>query len=211
MPRHLFLARHGESEWNALNLFTGQRDPGLTENGIAEAHSAGQLLARRGIIPDETHTSVLRRAMDTASIMLEEMNCVDVPVHRSALLNERDYGDLTGMNKDEARKRWGNEQVHLWRRSYNIAPPGGESLRDTLERVRGYYEEKILPSVLQQRTLLVVAHGNSLRSLMAFLENLDEESVQTAQIETGEILFYELDEAGGMANKERLSGDSPPS
>ena len=211
MPRHLFLARHGESEWNALNLFTGQRDPGLTERGVAEAHSAGQLLAHRGIIPDETHTSVLRRAIDTASIMLQEMNCVDVPVHRSALLNERDYGDLTGMNKDEARERWGDEQVHLWRRSYNIAPPGGESLRDTLERVRGYYEEKILPSVLEEKTLLVVAHGNSLRSLMAFLENLDEESVQTAQIETGEILFYELDETSGMANKERLRSDSPPS
>lgn len=206
MQRRLLLARHGESEWNALNLFTGWKDVGLTGRGLEEAHAAGRLLVRKGVEPDEVHASGLRRAIDTASAMMEELEGgSDIPVFRDAALNERDYGDLTGMNKDDARKRWGREQVHLWRRSYEIAPPGGESLKDTLERVRAYYEKRILPPVLKGRLLLAVAHGNSLRALMVFLEGLGEREIQTAEINTGEVLLYGLGKEGELVSKERLS------
>ncbi|MCY4052781.1 MAG: 2,3-bisphosphoglycerate-dependent phosphoglycerate mutase [Hyphomicrobiales bacterium] len=204
MSGRLLLVRHGQSEWNALNLFTGQKDIGLTERGRNEAREAGALLAERGMAPDETHTSVLSRAIDTASIILEVLGC-DAPVFRSAALNERDYGDLTGMNKDEARKTWGDEQVHIWRRSYATAPPGGESLRDTFERTGVYYREEILPRLLEGKCLLVVAHGNSLRSLAGFLEDLDEEGIQATNIETGEILLYRLNADGSLAGKENLA------
>lgn len=204
MSGRLLLVRHGQSEWNALNLFTGQKDIGLTERGRNEAREAGALLVERGMMPDETHTSVLSRAIDTASIILEVLGC-DVPVFRSAALNERDYGDLTGMNKDEARKIWGDEQVHIWRRSYATAPPGGESLRDTFERTGVYYREEILPRLIEGKCLLVVAHGNSLRSLAGFLEELDEEGIRATNIETGEILLYRLNTDGSLAGKENLS------
>ena len=202
--RRLLLVRHGQSAWNARNLFTGRRDPGLTEQGLAEAGTAGRILARRGIVPDELHTSVLRRAMQTAAVMLAEMDCGDLPTFRSEALNERDYGALTGMDKDEARKRWGAEQVHLWRRSWDIAPPDGESLRDTLERVRPYHEQRILPRVLAGRSLLIVAHGNSLRALVAFLEHLDETAIQNTEIATGEVLLYDLRPDGALEDKVRL-------
>ena len=203
MSGSLILVRHGQSEWNAKNLFTGQRDIGLTERGRSEARDAGALLAKRGMVPDETHTSMLSRAIETASIMLDVLGR-DVPVFRSAALNERDYGDLTGMNKDKAREIWGKEQVHIWRRSYATAPPGGESLRDTFERVRVYYKASILPRSMEGKCLLVVAHGNSLRSLAGFLEELDEEGIRATNIETGEILLYRLDADGSLANKENL-------
>ena len=205
MSRRLLLVRHGQSEWNARNLFTGRQDPGLTQRGLDEARAAGRILARRGIVPDELHTSLLRRAVQTAEAMLQEMGCGDLATFRSGALDERDYGALTGMDKDEARRRWGAEQVHLWRRGYDIAPPGGESLRDTLERVRPYYEARILPAVCDGRMLLVVAHGNSLRSLMAFLEGLDEKAIQAAEIATGEVLCYRLDAAGAPSGKENLA------
>ena len=204
MSGRLLLVRHGQSEWNALNLFTGQKDIGLTERGRNEAREAAALLAKRGMAPDETHTSVLSRAIETASIMLKVLE-LDVPVFRSAALNERDYGDLTGMNKDEARKTWGEEQIHLWRRSYAIAPPGGESLRDTFERAGVYYKAEILPRLIEGKCLLVVAHGNSLRSLAGFLEDLDEEAIQATNIETGEILLYHLDAEGSLTDKENLT------
>ena len=203
MSGSLLLVRHGQSEWNAKNLFTGQRDIGLTERGRNEARDAGSLLAKRRMVPDETHTSMLSRAVETASIMLDILER-DVPVFRSAALNERDYGDLTGMNKDEARRIWGEEQVHIWRRSYATAPPGGESLRDTFERVRVYYEASLLPRLIEGKCLLVVAHGNSLRSLAGFLEELDEEGIRATNIETGEILLYRLGADGSLANKENL-------
>lgn len=205
MQGRLLLVRHGESEWNALNLFTGWKDVGLSEQGQAEAYAAGRLLVQRSIVPDEIHTSVLRRAIDTATAMMEKLEGGgDIPMFRDAALNERDYGDLTGMNKDDARKRWGKEQVHIWRRSYDVAPPGGESLQDTLKRVRVYYEEKILPGVLDNKTLLVAAHGNSLRSMMVLLEGLGEKEIQGVEINTGEVLMYELEKEGKIAGKERL-------
>ena len=209
MKRRLLLVRHGQSEWNARNLFTGRQDPGLTQRGLDEARAAGGILARHGIVPDELHTSLLRRAVDTAAALREEMGCGELPTFRSGALDERDYGALTGMDKDEARRRWGAEQVHLWRRGYDIAPPGGESLRDTLERVRPYYEARILPAVREGAVLLVVAHGNSLRALMAFLEELDEAAIRAAEIATGEILSYRLDADGAPAGKERLRQDPP--
>ena len=202
--RRLLLVRHGQSEWNARNLFTGLQDPGLTQQGFAEAATAGRILSRHGIIPDEMHTSVLLRARQTAEAMLAEMACGPLPTFSSETLNERDYGALTGMNKDDARRRWGAEQVHLWRRGWDIAPPDGESLRDTLERVRPYHEQNILPRVLEGRTLLIVAHGNSLRALVAFLEHLDETAIQNTEIATGAVLLYDLNPDGTVEDKAHL-------
>ena len=207
MTGRLVLVRHGQSEWNVRNLFTGREDVGLTEQGKAEARAAGRILARHKIVPDELHTSVLRRAVDTAALMLAEMACGEPPTFRAQALNERDYGALTGMDKDAARKRWGAKQVRLWRRSYATPPPQGESLRDTLERVRPYYETRLRPPVQAGKLLLVVAHGNSLRSLMAFLEGLDEEAIMAAEIATGEILAYRLDAAGALAGKQNLTAE----
>src|SRR5690606_20358925 len=137
--RLLVLVRHGQSEWNLKNLFTGWKDPGLTEQGIAEAKAAGQRLKALGLSFDIGFTSVLTRAQKTLDLILAEMGQSELPVVRDQALNERDYGDLSGLNKDDARKQWGEEQVHIWRRSYDIAPPGGESLRDTLARTLPYY------------------------------------------------------------------------
>ena len=208
MNGRLVLVRHGQSEWNVRNLFTGREDVGLTEQGKAEARAAGHVLKRHKIVPDELHTSLLRRAVETAALMLAEMACGEPPAFRDKALNERDYGALTGMDKDKARQRWGAKQVRLWRRSYATPPPGGESLRDTLERVRPYYETRLRPPALAGKLLLVVAHGNSLRALMAFLEGLDEQAIMAAEIATGEILAYRLDTAGALADKQNLTLDS---
>ena len=163
MDRLLVLARHGQSEWNLKNLFTGWKDVELTDVGIAEARDAGRKLKAQGIGFDIGFTSALKRAQDTLTLMLEEMGLSGIPVLRDQALNERDYGDLSGLNKDDARKRWGADQVHVWRRSYDVAPPGGESLRDTAARVLPYYITEILPRVLRGERVLVTAHGNSLR------------------------------------------------
>src|SRR5438132_12645521 len=162
--RLLVLVRHGQSEWNLKNLFTGWKDVELTEAGVAEARAAGKKLKAQGLSFDVAYTSALKRAQRTLDLMLEEMG-LRIPIIRDQALNERDYGDLVGLNKDDARKKWGDEQVHIWRRSYDIAPPGGESLRDTAARVLPYYIREILPRVLRGERTLVAAHGNSLRAL----------------------------------------------
>ena len=204
MPNRLVLVRHGQSEWNKLNLFTGWRDVGLTEEGLAEAHAAGRALKEAGFRFDVDFTSALKRAQETNRIILEEIGQPDLPVIRDQALNERDYGDLSGLNKDDARKRWGEEQVHIWRRSYDIAPPGGESLKDTAARVLPYYEREILPKVEEGKDVLVTAHGNSLRALIMVLEGLSEQEIVKREIATGAPLVYELDATGKVVNKTEL-------
>ena len=185
MDNVLVLVRHGESEWNKLNLFTGWRDVGLTETGIAEARRAGKLLKAQGLVFDIAFTSALKRAQLTLELMLEELGQQGLETIKDQALNERDYGDLCGLNKDDARKRWGDEQVHIWRRSYDIAPPGGESLKDTAARVLPYYEAKILPEVFAGRNVLVSAHGNSLRALIMRLDKLSPEEIVKLNLGTG--------------------------
>ena len=186
----LVLVRHGQSEWNLKNLFTGWTDVGLTEQGIAEARTAGGLLKAKGLVFDIAYTSALSRAQDTLTIMLEELGQKGLETVRDEALNERDYGDLTGLNKDDARKRWGEEQVHVWRRSYDVAPPGGESLKDTLARALPYYVVHIQPDVLTGKRVLVSAHGNSLRALIMILEGLTPDQIVKRELATGVPLIY---------------------
>src|SRR5829696_10006517 len=183
--RLLVLVRHGQSEWNLKNLFTGWKDVDLTEAGVAEARAAGRKLKSQGLSFDVAYTSALKRAQRTLDLMLEEMNQSGIPIVRDQALNERDYGDLVGMKKDDARKKWGEEQVHIWRRSYDVAPPGGESLRDTLARTLPYYVQEILPGVLRGQRTIVAAHGNSLRALVMVLERLSPEGILKRELETG--------------------------
>src|ERR1700682_5921384 len=183
--RLLVLVRHGQSEWNLKNLFTGWKDPDLTEQGIAEAKEAGRKLKAKGFSFDIAFTSVLKRAQHTLDLILAEIGQPDIPVKKHMALNERDYGELSGLNKDDARKRWGEEQVHIWRRSYDIAPPGGESLKDTAARVLPYYQAKIAPEVKAGRNVLVAAHGNSLRALIMHLEDLSGEEIVARELGTG--------------------------
>ncbi len=192
MDRLLVLVRHGQSEWNLKNLFTGWKDPDLTELGIAEAHAAGQKLKARGLGFDKAYTSVLTRAQHTLRLILDELGQPDLPTIRDQALNERDYGELTGLNKDDARKRWGEEQVHIWRRSYDVPPPGGESLKDTLARALPYYMKMIQPDVLTGKRVLVVAHGNSLRSLIMAIEGLSPEEILKRELATGVPVVYRL-------------------
>lgn len=187
----LILVRHGQSEWNAKNLFTGWRDPDLTDKGVQEAHLAGNLLKEKNIIFDHAFTSDLTRAQRTCKIMLNEMEQATCPTTKDKALNERDYGALAGMNKDDARKKFGEEQVHQWRRSYDIAPPEGESLKTTSERVLPYFHQKIKPLWTQDKNILIAAHGNSLRALIMELENLSPEQIIQREIATGEPLIYE--------------------
>jgi 2,3-bisphosphoglycerate-dependent phosphoglycerate mutase len=201
MDRLLVLVRHGQSEWNLKNLFTGWRDVALTDVGIAEARAAGRKLRAQGIGFDIGFTSALKRAQDTMTLMLEEMSLPDIPVFKDLALNERDYGDLSGLNKDDARKRWGEEQVHVWRRSYDVAPPGGESLRDTAARVLPYYIEEILPRVLRGERTLVTAHGNSLRALVMVLDRLGPTEIVARELATGVPLIYHLNADATVANR----------
>src|SRR6187551_1749451 len=164
--RLLVLVRHGQSDWNLKNLFTGWRDVDLTEQGVKEAREAGRKLKAQGLTFDIAFTSALKRAQRTLDLMLEELGQTKIPVIRNLALNERDYGDLAGLNKDEARKKWGEEQVLIWRRSYDVPPPGGESLKDTAARTLPYYRATIEPMVASGKTVLVAAHGNSLRALV---------------------------------------------
>ncbi|KOX55976.1 2,3-bisphosphoglycerate-dependent phosphoglycerate mutase [Methylobacterium fujisawaense] len=207
MERLLVLVRHGQSEWNLQNLFTGWRDPDLTERGIAEARAAGRGLKRDGYGFDVAFTSELLRAQRTCSLILEEMALPDVPIIRQRALNERDYGDLSGLNKDAARARWGDAQVHTWRRSYDVRPPGGESLKDTAARVLPYYIAAILPRVMAGQRVLVAAHGNSLRALAMVLDGLNEEQVTDLQIRTGVPLVYRLNADTTVASKTVLEQD----
>jgi 2,3-bisphosphoglycerate-dependent phosphoglycerate mutase len=199
--RVLVLVRHGESEWNLKNLFTGWKDIDLTEKGIAEARTAGRKLKAQGLSFDIAFTSVLIRAQRSLDLMLEEMGQRKVPIFRDKALNERDYGDLSGLNKDDARARWGAEQVHIWRRSYDVAPPGGESLKDTAARVLPYYIQEILPVVLQGKRVLISAHGNSLRALVMVLERLSTSDILKREIGTGVPLVYRLNADSTVAEK----------
>ncbi|WP_196260338.1 2,3-bisphosphoglycerate-dependent phosphoglycerate mutase [Pelagibacterium limicola] len=204
MTGTLILVRHGQSEWNLKNLFTGWKNPGLTELGVEEAKKAGQALKAKGVVPDAYFTSALSRAQRTLDLMLDEMGITDFTIHRSQKLNERDYGDLAGLNKDDAREKWGEEQVHIWRRSYDVPPPGGESLKDTAARVLPYYTAEIEPLVKAGKTVLVTAHGNSLRALVMKLEGLDEEAILKREIATGAPIVYGIDADGKRVSTEEL-------
>jgi len=205
MDNVLVLVRHGESEWNKLNLFTGWRDPGLTGTGIAEARRAGKRLKAQGLVFDIAFTSELKRAQRTLALMLEELGQKDLETIKDVALNERDYGDLSGLNKDEARARWGEEQVLIWRRSFDISPPGGESLKDTAARVLPYYEAKILPQIKAGRNVLVAAHGNSLRALIMQLDKMSPEQILELNLGTGEPYVYRLNADGAVAAKSVLA------
>src|SRR5258707_10281812 len=205
MDRLLVLARHGQSEWNLKNLFTGWKDVDLTEKGVEEARAAGRKRKAQGIRFDVAFTSVLRRATRTLDLMLEEMGQAGLPIIRNQALNERDYGDLVGLNKDDARKKWGEEQVHQWRRSYDIAPPGGESLKDTVARALPYFVQEILPRVLRGERVLVAAHGNSLRALIMVLERHTTESILKRELGTGVPMIYRLNADSTVAEKVDLA------
>ena len=191
MKSKLVLVRHGQSEWNAKNLFTGWKDPKLTDLGIQEAIKAGDLLETRNLKFDLMFTSDLFRAQETGRLILEQMNQTDIQVIEDQSLNERNYGDLAGLNKDEAREKWGEEQVHIWRRSFDVPPPGGESLKNTAERVLPYFELEIMPKVKEGLNILVAAHGNSLRALVMELEKISSEEIVKLEIATGDPLTYE--------------------
>ena len=197
---NLILIRHGQSEWNALNQFTGWKDPDLTAKGIEEAHNAGMIINNLKINFDLVFTSALIRAQNTAEIILKEIN-QSLSTIKNQALNERNYGDLAGLNKDDARKRWGDEQVHIWRRSYDIPPPGGESLKDTGERVLPFFMKEILPHVCEGKNVLVAAHGNSLRSLVKFLDKISDEDIVKLEIPTGAPIHYVINEDGSVKSK----------
>jgi 2,3-bisphosphoglycerate-dependent phosphoglycerate mutase len=205
MERLLVLCRHGESEWNKLNLFTGWKDPALTEKGGAEARAAGRRLRDMGLSFDVAYTSALSRAQRTLDLILTELGQTDLAIHRDQALNERDYGDLAGLNKDDARQRWGEEQVHIWRRSYDVPPPGGESLKDTAARVLPYFEARIMPDVMAGHRVLVAAHGNSLRALIMKLEGLTGEEIIKRELATGVPIIYRFAEDGSILEKLDLS------
>ena len=195
---------HGESEWNKLNLFTGWKDPGLSEKGVEEARTAGRLLKAEGYKFDVAYTSSLSRAQQTLDIMLQELGQTGLETHEDQRLNERDYGDLSGLNKDEARKKWGEKQVHIWRRSFDVPPPGGESLKDTAARVLPYYDAKILPELEAGRNVLVTAHGNSLRALIMKLEGLTGEEIVARELATGLPIVYRLNPDGSVRERREL-------
>jgi len=199
--RLLVLVRHGQSDWNLKNLFTGWRDVDLTDKGVAEASEAGRKLKAQGIKFDVAFTSALKRAQRTLDLMLTELGQTNIPIIKDQALNERDYGDLVGLNKDDARKKWGEEQVLKWRRSYDIAPPGGESLKDTLARALPYYVTEILPRVLRGERVLVAAHGNSLRALVMVLDKHTTESIVKLNLDTGVPMVYRLNADSTVASK----------
>lgn len=204
MSRILVLVRHGQSEWNLKNLFTGWKDPDLSEKGHEEAIAAGKKLKAAGLKFDIAFTSALKRAQHTCQHILDEMGQPDLKTFKNQALNERDYGNLSGLNKDDARKKWGEEQVHIWRRSYDVPPPGGESLRDTGARVWPYYMYNIQPHALRGETVLVAAHGNSLRALIMALEGLSGEEIVKRELATGVPMIYELNADSTIASKKIL-------
>lgn len=200
----LVLVRHGQSQWNLENRFTGWVDVPLTENGRAEARRAGQALKELGVRFDAAYTSALQRAQETLSIVTNELEQRDIPVVKDQALNERHYGDLQGLNKAETAKKFGDEQVKIWRRSYDIAPPNGESLKDTAARTLPYFESRILPQLRDGKNLLVAAHGNSLRSIVMFLDKLTKEQVLALEIATGVPIVYEIGTDGAVKSKKVL-------
>jgi 2,3-bisphosphoglycerate-dependent phosphoglycerate mutase len=207
MPNYLVLLRHGQSQWNLENRFTGFRDVDLTEQGVREAQEAGKRLVKAGITFDHVFTSTLSRAAETARIALESAGQADLleRMVRHDDLRERDYGDLTGLDKDETRAKYGADQVHIWRRSYDVPPPGGECLRDVVEkRVRPYYERHIKPLIFNGENVLVAAHGNSLRAMLIILEAETPETINEAEIPTGIPLVFEM-ESGKILKRSFLS------
>ena len=201
----LVLVRHGESEWNKANRFTGWKDVGLTEEGSAEAHRAGAMLKESGQRFDCAFTSTLKRAHNTLDIILDELGQGKLPTVKAAALNERDYGELVGINKDEARKRWGAEQVHIWQRSYDTAPPGGESLKDTALRVIPFFQKWIVPELQKGKNVILVAHGNSLRTLIMELDKLDPDEVMQVELPTASPLVYRINADGSVGEKRDLA------
>lgn len=200
----LILIRHGQSTWNAQNRFTGWVDCPLSEAGRAEARKAGERLAAEGVHVDRAYTSTLVRAIDTGRIVLDTLGQAELPQIQAWELNERFYGALTGRNKDEAREEYGEEQVHTWRRGYDVDLPGGESLKDTTARTLPYFEREILPATRLHETVLVSAHGNSLRAIVKELDELDDEEVTRLEIATGIPLIYELQD--GKPTRKRILG-----
>jgi 2,3-bisphosphoglycerate-dependent phosphoglycerate mutase len=205
MSGTLVLVRHGQSEWNLKNLFTGWRDVGLTDLGREEAKNAGARLKALGLTFDIAFTSALKRAQASCDLILGELGQTGLETVRDQALNERDYGDLSGLNKDDARAKWGEEQVHVWRRSYDIAPPGGESLKDTGARVWPYYIHVLQPHVLRGETVLVVAHGNSLRALIMALDGLTGDQIVKTELATGVPIVYRLNADSSVRSKEILA------
>ncbi|WP_208436110.1 2,3-bisphosphoglycerate-dependent phosphoglycerate mutase [Bartonella phoceensis] len=205
MKRTLVLVRHGQSEWNLKNLFTGWKDPDLTEKGHAEAIAAGKKLKETGLKFDIAYTSVLQRAQKTAQHILEQMGQSGLQLIKTSTLNERDYGDLSGLNKDEVRQQWGEEQVKIWRRSYTIAPPNGESLRDTGARIWPYYLHHIQPHVLRCQNVLIAAHGNSLRALIMALEGLNSEEIISQELATGILIIYTFNSDSTISSKKVIA------
>ncbi|MBL6818323.1 MAG: 2,3-bisphosphoglycerate-dependent phosphoglycerate mutase [SAR86 cluster bacterium] len=202
--RNLILVRHGQSEWNSKNLFTGWKDPGLTELGVKEAKDAGKLIADKGILFDLMYTSMLTRAQKTGDLILQEMRHPEITIIKNEALNERNYGSLAGLNKDEARKKWGDDQVHIWRRSFDIPPPDGESLKDTAKRVLPYFKSEIMPKVIEGSSILIAAHGNSLRSLIMELDSISSEEIVNLEIPTGAPIQYIFNEDGSVNKKIKL-------
>ncbi|GBE43262.1 2,3-bisphosphoglycerate-dependent phosphoglycerate mutase [bacterium BMS3Bbin10] len=205
MDNVLVLVRHGQSEWNAKNLFTGWQDVDLTEQGIAEARRAGEMLKSAGLHFDIAFTSDLVRAQKTLDLILEELGQSGLETIRDQKLNERDYGDLVGLNKAETAEKYGAEQVHIWRRSYDVAPPGGESLKDTAARTLPYFEANILPRVLKGESVIVSAHGNSLRAIVMKLDKLSRDEITQLNLATGAPIIYRFNEDGSVAEKRDLA------
>lgn len=201
---NLVLVRHGQSEWNALNLFTGWKDPGLTDQGRQEANQAGQLIQSLNLDFDVMFTSALMRAQLTGDIILNIIKQTHIPTIKNQALNERNYGDLAGLNKDDARAKWGAEQVQIWRRSYDIPPPGGESLKDTGERVMPYFNQEILPLIKKGQNILISAHGNSLRSMIKFLDNISDTEIVKLEIPTGAPIHFTFNEQGDVDSRTDL-------
>ena len=202
--RNLVLVRHGQSEWNAKNLFTGWKDPGLTNQGVSEAKNAGKLILEQNIEFDVMYTSMLIRAQKTGDIILGILNHKEIPIIKNEALNERHYGSLAGLNKDDARKKWGDEQVHIWRRSFDMPPPDGESLKDTADRVLPYFEAEIMPKVVSGSSILIAAHGNSLRALIMKLDSISPEDIVELEIPTGAPIQYEFTPDGIVDKKTNL-------
>ena len=202
--RNLILVRHGQSEWNAKNLFTGWKDPGLTDQGVSEAKNAGKLILEQNIEFDVMYTSMLSRAQKTGDIILGILNHKEIPIIKNEALNERHYGSLAGLNKDDARKKWGDEQVHIWRRSFDMPPPDGESLKDTADRVLPYFEAEIMPKVVSGSSILIAAHGNSLRALIMKLDSISPEDIVELEIPTGAPIQYEFTSDGIVDKKTNL-------
>ncbi len=198
----LVLVRHGESQWNLENRFTGWVNVPLTDKGRKEARRAGEKI--KGIKFDKAYTSVLQRASETLTIILKIIGQEKIPVEKDQALNERHYGDLQGLNKAETAKKYGDKQVHIWRRSYDVAPPGGESLKDTAARTLPYFEKKIIPDLKAGKNILVAAHGNSLRSIVMYLDKLTREQVLELNLGTGVPIIYEFDRNLKILSKKEL-------